>query len=185
MSIRQFLLINILSKKLNSSFIVRNGEKIKFMGTLKLNKKIKTNKISKRRPILHISHCDNYISKKGIQTIMDRGFSVNNAIILTTIIILCCQLAFSATILGTVYNLDLDRAKAVVEVNSVPEQRIIAVNGTYSFELPKGKYIITAKLFNQEEYSTQENITVLDDNGHYIFDLFYFTRCLTMLKTLI
>jgi uncharacterized membrane protein len=103
---------------------------------------------------------------------MGRGFSI--IIVMAIIAALYCQFAFSATISGTIYNLDLDRAKAIVEVNSVPEQRIIAVNGTYSFELPKGKYQIIAKLFNQDEYSTTENITVLDDDGHYMLDLFLF-----------
>lgn len=91
------------------------------------------------------------------------------------LIFFCIKSVFSATIFGTVYNWELDKeTKAVVEVDSNPLQRMAAVNGTYSFELKKGNYVISAKIFNQEEYSANENITVLDDDGRYNLDLFLF-----------
>jgi uncharacterized membrane protein len=91
------------------------------------------------------------------------------------ILIIFLKSAFSATISGSIYNWELDKEeRAVVEVNSIPIQRMVTINGTYHFELKKGNYLVSAVLFNQEEYRTQENITILDDDGNYNLDLFLF-----------
>ncbi|WP_406655570.1 hypothetical protein V7O62_07175 [Methanolobus sp. ZRKC2] len=61
---------------------------------------------------------------------------------------------------------------AIVEVNSTPSQSIVAKYGVYSFELPSGSYMITAKYYQDGTLShyAEEEITVSDD-GNYVVDL--------------
>lgn len=81
----------------------------------------------------------------------------------------------AAEIYGTVYDMSLNPAKdAVVEVNSVPKQTKILKDGTYSFTLPVGDYVIKATYVSKYNvYSTEENITIVDE-GRYIVDLIVF-----------
>lgn len=78
-------------------------------------------------------------------------------------------------IYGTVYDMSLNPAKdAVIEVDSVPKQTKILKDGTYSFTLPVGDYVIKATyVSNYNVYSTEENITIVDE-GRYIVDLIVF-----------
>jgi len=61
---------------------------------------------------------------------------------------------------------------AVIEVNSTPVQSIVAKYGVYSFELPNGSYLLTAKYYEDGTLSHygEETITVSDD-GNYVVDL--------------
>jgi uncharacterized membrane protein len=81
----------------------------------------------------------------------------------------------AAEIYGTVYDMSLNPANdAVIEVDSVPKQTKILKDGTYSFTLPIGDYIIKATyVSNYNVYSTEENITIVDE-GRYIVDLIVF-----------
>ncbi len=81
----------------------------------------------------------------------------------------------AAEIYGTVYDMSLNPAKdAVVEINSVPKQTTILKDGTYSFTLPIGDYVIKATyVSNYNVYSAEENITIVDE-GRYIVDLIVF-----------
>lgn len=81
----------------------------------------------------------------------------------------------AAEIYGTVYDMSLNPAKdAVIEVDSVPKQTKILKDGTYSFTLPVGDYVIKATyVSNYNVYSTEENITIVDE-GRYIVDLIVF-----------
>jgi len=64
----------------------------------------------------------------------------------------------------------LELAKDVlVEINTVPQQKYLAKTGTYSFDLPVGKYTLTAK---NDQYLVTENVEILSDTGEYLFDLF-------------
>ncbi|MBI5133275.1 MAG: winged helix-turn-helix transcriptional regulator [Thaumarchaeota archaeon] len=87
-------------------------------------------------------------------------------------------LAFGATIQGIVYNADtLEPANdAIVSINTTPIQRVIATNGEYSFQVPKGSYSIVARYFANGKLSsfTEENITILED-GNYSLDLLLFS----------
>jgi len=77
----------------------------------------------------------------------------------------------AATIHGTVYDDMLDvRTDAIVEVDSVPQQRVVAKDGTYKFSLPTGSYTITTKYDGQ---IAEESITIKED-GDYVLDLFLF-----------
>jgi uncharacterized membrane protein len=77
---------------------------------------------------------------------------------------------------GNIYDLSLDKAKgAVVEVNTTPSQHLIAAEGKYAFEIPRGTYKITASLRERGERVALENrtITVLED-GNYVLDFILF-----------
>ncbi len=79
----------------------------------------------------------------------------------------------AATLHGTLYDLDLSMVKsAVIEVNTSPLQRSVAANGTYSFTIPPGNYMILGFANKDgETLQTNEVITVLAD-GDYTLDLF-------------
>jgi len=81
----------------------------------------------------------------------------------------------SATIYGTIYDLSLNKVdNVIVEINSEPKQRIVALDGTYDFEIPIGKYSIVASYQNNADMmKAEENITVIDE-GIYILDLFLY-----------
>ncbi len=79
--------------------------------------------------------------------------------------------ANAATIQGIVYDLSLTPVEnSIVEVDSTPYQRLVAKDGSYSFNLPKGSYAIKAKA---DEDFAEENITITDE-GIYNLDLFLF-----------
>lgn len=91
------------------------------------------------------------------------------------LVILLSSFCFGATISGDIYSIDLELVdNAVVEVNSVPVQRMVAKNGSYSFNLEPGDYTITAKMISEEEFMTKENITIVSNDGYYTLDLFLF-----------
>ncbi len=81
----------------------------------------------------------------------------------------------AAEIYGTVYDMSLNPAMgAVIEVDSVPKQTNILKDGTYSFTLPVGEYVIKATYVSSYNvYSAEENITIVDE-GRYIVDLIVF-----------
>ena len=95
-----------------------------------------------------------------------------------TLIILFLLLITSvnaATIYGTIYDLSIKKVNnAIVEINTNPKQRYVAVNGTYQFEVPLGNYRITSVyLLGSIRMGAIENLTVVDD-GIYILDLFLY-----------
>lgn len=91
-------------------------------------------------------------------------------------ILLLASFANAATIYGTVYDLSLKKViNARVEISTSPKQFYVAQNGTYSFNVPNGKYSIKAKLMQKTAIiaSVQENITISQD-GNYVLDLILF-----------
>jgi len=93
------------------------------------------------------------------------------ALILPILLILASSIVFAANIEGTIYDIELNTAKdVIVEIDTTPKQSFVSKNGTYSFEVPIGEYIITAK---QEQDIAQEKITITDD-GKYTIDLILF-----------
>lgn len=96
--------------------------------------------------------------------------------ILTLFIFILFSLNVSgAYIHGVIYDTNLDKINnAVIEVDSIPKQRILSVNGSYSLFLPPGDYTISAKYYDEIILqNTKENISIIDD-GEYIIDLFLF-----------
>lgn len=63
----------------------------------------------------------------------------------------------------------------VVDINSVPIQSKVAENSFYSFQVPKGDYLITGKYYknNLLELETEEFASIEDD-GNYTIDLIMF-----------
>ena len=89
-------------------------------------------------------------------------------------VLIFINLVDAAIIHGTVYDTSLKKIKdAVVEINTKPEQRLVAVNGEYSFNVPKGEYIIKARYLTDDlvDLKTEEEVTV-DEEGDFVFDLF-------------
>jgi uncharacterized membrane protein len=94
-------------------------------------------------------------------------------VVLLILVALTAGPAYAAVIHGTVYDLDLNAvSQAVVEINTVPNQVMVAKNGTYSFNVPQGNFVISANL-PKLGLSTSEEITVKQE-GSYILDLILF-----------
>ncbi|MDW5552199.1 MarR family transcriptional regulator [Methanosarcina sp.] len=85
--------------------------------------------------------------------------------------------AIAATIHGTVYEWDTFKPlnNSVVEINSTPEQNIIATDSEYSFNLTPGTYTINASYLegNRIVYIAQEKV-VISGEGEYRHDLLLF-----------
>lgn len=102
----------------------------------------------------------------------------NRFILLLTFLLLLFPIASATTIHGIVYEWStfepLDNA--LVEVNSTPTQFRVATSGVYSFNLQPGEYRITTRYYtnNVLEYYAEDNITVTDMYGDYVFDILLF-----------
>ncbi len=90
-------------------------------------------------------------------------------IIAGILFLLSLTLVLATTLKGTIYNTNLDpESDVLVEINTLPEQRLLARNGTYSFEVSPGTYTLTAQ---REEIVITEEVQVLAE-GTYVYDLF-------------
>lgn len=82
------------------------------------------------------------------------------------LVVLLSILAQAATLKGSIYNSNLElETNVLVEISS---QKYLAKEGTYQFDLPAGKYTLTAK---KGFLSSTEEITV-NSAGETIYDLF-------------
>ena len=92
-----------------------------------------------------------------------------------SILIMMVMPVLAGTIHGTVYDLNLDKVAAIVEVNSTPQQRMVAVDGDYSFALEEGSYLLTARLIlnNVTEANAEEEVTVIGEQDA-VLDLILF-----------
>jgi uncharacterized membrane protein len=92
--------------------------------------------------------------------------------VILVLLLFVLDLVSATRIHGTVYDNSLNLVEgAVVEVDSVPAQRLVSKDGAYSFNLNKGFYVITAKY---QGMLAKETITINDDSGDYVIDLFLF-----------
>ncbi len=84
----------------------------------------------------------------------------------------------AAIVHGVVYNWENLKPlpKAIVVVNTTPEQRLVTPNGNYSFNLPPGHYVIRAFYYKNGRLVlyTEDNITIENASGSYIVDLILF-----------
>lgn len=99
--------------------------------------------------------------------------------------LICFTTVVSAAIVhGTVFDSSLEPLnKAIVEVDSTPEQRVVSLNGEYSFELLPGEYLIIASYsFENESYSSSEEI-VVESEGNYSLDLIVYSFSLPELDS--
>ena len=94
-------------------------------------------------------------------------------IVIILLILLSIPMVYASTIHGTVYDLSLKPVKdVIIEVDSQPPQKLVSKDGTYSFSLEKGSYTIKAETISAEKSLVEERITIVDDNGNYVLDLF-------------
>ncbi len=83
--------------------------------------------------------------------------------------LLTISLAQAATLRGTVYNLNLEpEPDVLVAISTVPEQKLLAKEGSYIFVLNPGKYTLTTRKGTLE---VQEEIDITQD-GDFIIDVF-------------
>ena len=90
------------------------------------------------------------------------------------VLVLTVSFVSAATIHGTVYDFSLNKInKAIVEINTQPQQKEITNNADYEFTVGKGNYTIVARTINDELIAI-ENITITEE-GNYTIDLIGFT----------
>ena len=95
---------------------------------------------------------------------------------LLIILSLTANLAAAAAIQGTVYDFSLKKiSNAVVTINTVPEQSLVATDGKYGFEVPQGNYVLEAsELAGTETISAAEKNVSVSAEGTYTIDLITF-----------
>ncbi|HLD00999.1 MAG TPA: hypothetical protein VJC39_04595 [Candidatus Nanoarchaeia archaeon] len=83
--------------------------------------------------------------------------------------LLFSPLAIASTLQGSIYNSQLElEIDVVVEIDTLPAQKFLSKDGAYTFELPLGKYTLTAwKGFTQ----IKEEIEIVKE-GTFVLDLF-------------
>ncbi len=93
-------------------------------------------------------------------------------LLLTTLVILS-NLVSAADIHGAVYSISLKKVQnIVIEIDSLPTQRMVSKSGDYNFKVAPGKnYTIQAKI--KEKTITEESLFVPQE-GDFIVDLFVF-----------
>ncbi len=85
--------------------------------------------------------------------------------------------AIAATIHGTVYEWSTFKPlnNSVVEINSTPEQNVIATDSEYSFNLTPGTYAINASYLEGDRIIyTAHDVVMISDDGDYVHDLLLF-----------
>ncbi len=99
------------------------------------------------------------------------GWKITNIILVVLIlIILILPNVYSATIQGTIYDLELNKINdVIIEINSQPKQTIVSKNSTYLFNVPPGDYVIIARQKSQD-LSTKELVKIKQE-GVYAIDL--------------
>ncbi len=81
----------------------------------------------------------------------------------------------AATISGTIYEWNTrNPVDAYVEVNSIPAQGMLAVNGEYSFELEPGIYTLKVTVFRDLGNLVVEREVVIEREGNFNLDIILF-----------
>ena len=85
------------------------------------------------------------------------------------LLFLVFPLVQAATLSGTIYDAHFDvTSNVLVEINSIPAQKVLSTDGTYSFSLPMGEYVLTART---AAVQISESVTIAQD-GEFVYDLF-------------
>lgn len=85
------------------------------------------------------------------------------------ILLLTPSVVLAATLRGTIYNLELEpEPNVLISINTQPEQKLLATEGTYIFVLNSGKYVLTAKKGTLE---VEEEVDISQE-GDYTIDIF-------------
>ncbi|MBN2052553.1 hypothetical protein JW756_03545 [Candidatus Woesearchaeota archaeon] len=97
--------------------------------------------------------------------------------LLLAMLLLLIPFCLGTTIHGKVFDYNFAVAKnSVVSISTVPEQQIVAVDGTYSFSVPKGDFVISAMLKDISGsivYFVNDTVSIAND-GDYVRDLIMF-----------
>lgn len=93
-------------------------------------------------------------------------------ILIALFIGMLAPIASAATVHGSVYDLFLEELdKAVITIDTEPQQTAVSKNGEYSFELPPGDYIINAIYYGLDAtYESEEKIKIKKE-GNFKIDL--------------
>ncbi len=98
--------------------------------------------------------------------------------LLLVVLLFLPSMAAGAVLHGTVYDWSTFEplSNVIVEVNSTPAQFMVAVNGSYSFNLPPGDYLLQASYYRGSvlEYQAEENITIPPGGGDIVRDILLF-----------
>jgi uncharacterized membrane protein len=93
------------------------------------------------------------------------------------ILLLCLPLGRGAEIYGILYSWDTFEpvSNAVVEINTTPAQMLVSRNGSYSFTVPQGSYLLRAKYYEDNLLKLEaEEFIEVPQNGSYRIDLILF-----------
>ena len=94
---------------------------------------------------------------------------MKKSLIIFLLFLLTLSLVSATTLKGTIYNTNLEpEPDVLIEINTIPEQRLLARDGTYQFDVSPGTYTLTAQ---KEDIIITEEVRVLAE-GTYIYDIF-------------
>lgn len=94
---------------------------------------------------------------------------MTRSLIILSVFLLSLTLVSATTLQGTIYSTNLEpETDVLVEINTVPEQRLLARTGTYQFDVTPGTYTLTAQ---KEDIIITEEVKVLTE-GTFVYDLF-------------
>jgi len=114
-----------------------------------------------------------------VESMRIRLFTLILALSLASVLLFTSLPVFASSIVhGNVYDwstFDTIRS-AQVTVNSIPQQIMVSKNGSYSFSLEKGTYVISAHAGGNgvDAIDARENVTITQDGGDYVIDLILF-----------
>lgn len=92
-------------------------------------------------------------------------------------LLLSLPVAYSAQIYGNLYNWETFEplSDVVVEVNTTPEQVFVSRDGSYSFSVPSGSYLLRARYYENNLLKLEaEEVLEVPQNGSYRIDLILF-----------
>ena len=93
------------------------------------------------------------------------------------LLLLSTPLAYAAQIYGSLYDWETlePLSGVVVEINTTPEQVLVSRDGSYSFSVPGGSYLLRARYYenNLLKLEAEEELEV-PQNGSYRIDLILF-----------
>ncbi len=105
------------------------------------------------------------------------GVSTSRVLLVVLAVALISYPCSGAVVHGVVYSWENLKPlpKAVIVVNTTPEQKYVTPDGHYSFTLPPGCYVIRAYYYQDGRVVlyAEDNITI-EGNGSYIVDLILF-----------
>lgn len=88
-------------------------------------------------------------------------------------VLMLVNTVYGAIIQGGIYDFSLEKIEnIIIEINTSPPQRQVAIDGSYSFEVSPGAYVMTARTI-ENEVLAREEITIIRE-GKYTVDIIAF-----------